>query len=208
MVKAPALSDPTRLRFSPVAIVLHWTIAALMLTNIVLAWRFNGLKAGLRWYELIQLHKSIGITVLLLTVLRLLWRLVHPPPAYPPEMKRWEKAAASAVHWGFYGLMVGLPITGWLMVSASPKNLPTLLYKKVPWPHIGAIHHLPIEQRQHLTDLFSGAHEALTYVAYVLIVLHVGAALRHQFFTRDRVLWRMLPIPALRPRDVRPQEVR
>ena len=97
MVKAPALSDPSRLRFSPVAIVLHWTIAALMLTNIVLAWKFNGLKAGLRWYELIQLHKSIGITVLLLTVLRLLWRLVHPPPAYPPEMKSWEKAAAVAV---------------------------------------------------------------------------------------------------------------
>jgi cytochrome b561 len=208
MATSPVLSDPSRLRFSPVAIGLHWTIAALMLTNIVLAWRFNGLKAGLAWFNLIQLHKSIGITVLGLTFLRLLWRVAHPPPAYPPEMKPWEKAAASAVHWGFYGLMVGLPITGWLMVSASPKNLPTLLYKTIPWPHIAAIHHLPIEQRKGLTELFTGAHEALTYVAYVLIVLHLGAALRHQFFTRDRVLWRMLPIAALRPRDARQQEVR
>jgi len=208
MAAAPDLADPSRLKFSPVAIGLHWTIALLIFANIALAWTFDDLKQGLAWFRLIQLHKSIGITVLLLSVLRLLWRLVHPPPAHPPQMKRWEKGAAGAVHWGFYGLMLGLPLTGWAMVSASPKNLPTLLFRKVPWPHIGVIHALPMEQRKPLTDALAFTHEQLANLAYVLIVLHVAAALRHQFFTRDRVLWRMLPLPALRPRELRPQEDR
>jgi cytochrome b561 len=208
MTEAPALADPNRLRFSPVAIALHWTIAALIVTNIVLAWRFDALKEGLAWFRLIQLHKSIGVTVLLLSVLRLLWRLVHPPPAYPAQMRRWEKAAASAVHWGFYGIMLGLPLTGWAMVSASPTNLPTLLFRKVRWPHIGFIHALPLAERKPLTETLAFTHEQLANLAYALIVLHVAAALRHQFFTRDRVLWRMLPLPAFRPRDLGPQEDR
>jgi cytochrome b561 len=191
--------------FSPVAIALHWAIALLIFANIALAWRFDALKEGLAWFRLIQLHKSIGITVLLLSVLRLVWRVVHPPPAYPPQMRRWERAAASTVHWGFYGLMLGLPLTGWAMVSASPTNLPTLLFRKVRWPHLGFIHDLPLDQRRPLTDALAFTHEQLANLAYVLIVLHVAAALRHQFFTRDRVLWRMLPLPALRGR---PQEDR
>ena len=207
MSKAPALSDPTRVRFSAVAIVLHWTIASLMIANIGLAWRFDGLK-GLAQFQLIQLHKSLGITVLLLTVLRLLWRLVNPPPAYPPEMKAWEKVAASATHWGFYGLMLLLPLTGWMMVSASPTGLPTLLYRTVRWPHLGFIHSLPMDQRKHLADLFNFGHEQLANVAYVLIVLHVAAALKHQFFNRDRVLWRMAPLPFLQPRQAPSKEVR
>lgn len=208
MATAPVTADPARLRFSSVAIALHWAIALLIFTNIVLAWKFGALKEGLAWFRLIQLHKSIGITVLLLSSARLLWRIVHPPPAYPAQMKRWEKAAASAVHWGFYGIMLGLPLTGWAMVSASPTNLKTLLFHKVPWPHIGFIHALPLSERKPLTDVLEGLHGQLANLAYVLIVLHVAAALRHQFFTRDRVLWRMLPLPAFRPRQLDAQEHR
>ncbi len=206
MTHAPALSDPNRLKFSPVAIFLHWTIAALIIANILLAWKFDGLK-GLAQFRLIQLHKSLGISVLIFSVLRFAWRLAHPPPAYPPELKGWERVAASTVHWGFYAFMVLMPLSGWLMVSASPTNLPTRLFNLVPWPHIGLVHGLPMDQRKPLAHQFGFVHTQLANIAYVLIVVHVAAALKHQFLDRDRVLWRMAPIPGLKPRGAGSEEV-
>lgn len=187
-------------RYAAVAIALHWTIALLIVANIVLAWDFTGMREGLGQFRLIQWHKSIGITVLVLSVLRLGWRLTHRPPPYPPQMRPWEKASASAVHWGLYGFMVLMPLSGWLMVSASPRNLPTLLFRTIPWPHIGLIHGLPLDQRKELTVLFENTHEALAWIAYALVALHVAAALKHQFVGRDDVLWRMAPLRALRAR--------
>ncbi len=103
--------------------------------------------------------------------------------------------------------MLGLPITGWIFTSASPTNLPTILYKTVHWPHIGFIHALPMGQRKAVTDTFAGAHGLLAKLAYVLIVLHVAAALKHQLFNRDVVLWRMAPLPGLKPRHIPQKEV-
>lgn len=179
-------------RYSSIAIVLHWVIAALILTNLYLGIRFQGLK-GLALFNLIQLHKSVGLTVLALSVLRLAWRLVHRPPPYPETMKGWEKAAAHTVHFGFYAIMIGMPLTGWIMVSASPTNIPTLLYKHIPWPHIAAVHNLPIETRKSVQGAADLAHLTLAWTTGALLVLHVGAALKHQFWTRDGVLFRMAP---------------
>ena len=193
-------------RYSAPAIALHWAIAALIVVNFVIGLRFDQLN-GLALFNLMQWHKSFGITVLALSLARLAWRVVHRPPPYPAHMPAWERAAASLVHWAFYVVMIGLPITGWVVVSASPTNIPTLLYGTIPWPHIGLVHDLPMAVRKRLEDQAGDIHESLAWGAAALLVLHVGAALRHQLSSRDEVLWRMAPIPLLKPRRAPVQEV-
>ncbi|MDB5439782.1 MAG: cytochrome b [Caulobacteraceae bacterium] len=180
-------------RFSVPAIVLHWTIAGLLLFNIWLGWQFDDAKGLIRFNEM-QLHKSVGITVLALSLIRLGLRLVIKPPPLPAQMPRWEKIAALTTHWAFYVVMIGLPLTGWAIVSASPTNIPTLLYKHIPWPHLGFIHDMAMPARKSAEKAFTAAHHLLGKLTYALILLHVGAALKHQFVNRDAVLWRMLPL--------------
>ena len=182
-------------RYSWVAIILHWLIALLILANILIAWKFNTMKPGLAFFQVIQLHKSIGITVLLLSVLRLVWRLMNPPPPLPAHMPAWEKFAANAVHWGFYLIMLAMPLSGWAMVSTSKYNLPTLLYGKIPWPHIGFLHTLAPGAKEAVSHWSQTTHGALAWLAYALIVLHVGAAFKHLLIDRDDVVARMIPFP-------------
>jgi cytochrome b561 len=186
-------------RYSAVAIALHWLIAALILTNIGLAWTFQNTPQGLAWFKLIQLHKSVGITVLLLSVARLGWRLVNPPPPEPAGLKPWERIASRTVHWGFYVVMLGLPLSGWVLVSASLKGLPTLLYGALPWPHLGFVHGLPVEARKVWSKDAANVHGLLAWLTYFLVVLHVGAATKHWLLDRDPVIGRMIPF--LRARD-------
>ena len=183
----------TRSTYSTVAITLHWLIAILMLTNIGLAWYFGTLK-GPEAVAPVQLHKSIGITVLLLTLIRIGWRLVNAPPPLPETMRPWEKLAARANHAVFYLLMLAMPLSGWAMVSASPliKVHPTMLYGTIPWPRYPFLPTDP-DQLHAARKLFSKTHELLAWLAYATIVLHVGAALKHQFLDRDDVLARMIP---------------
>jgi cytochrome b561 len=180
-------------RYSSVAIVLHWLIALLILGNIALAWTFQNTPQGLLWFKLIQLHKSVGITVLLLSVIRLAWRLINPPPPEPNSLKPWERIASQIVHWGFYLIMIAMPLSGWVLVSASLKSLPTVLYGVVPWPHIGAVHALPVDARKMWSSNAANTHGALAWLAYALIVLHVGAAMKHALLDRDSVIGRMIP---------------
>jgi cytochrome b561 len=199
-VSAEALPTASARRFSAPAILLHWTIAALILFNLYLGLRQDAEESVIARFEILQLHKSIGITVLALSVLRLIWRFMNPPPPYPASMKGWEKAVASLTHWSFYGLMIGLPLLGWVIVSASVRNIPTLLYQAIPWPHLPGLMELPIETRRQITEVAGGAHGLLAWIAMALIVLHVAAALKHQFVTKDGVLYRMAPLPFFRPR--------
>lgn len=182
----------TTTRYSTVAIVLHWTIAALILLNIWFGWRMSGLK-GMAQFELFQLHKSIGITVLLLSVVRLGWRLINPAPPYPATMTRLERLAASVMHWLLYGFMIILPLTGWIIVSASPYNLPTVLFETVPWPHLGFVHDLPMTVRQTIETRVGTVHEWFAWSLLSLAAFHAAAALKHHFWNRDDVLSRMLP---------------
>jgi cytochrome b561 len=188
-------------RYSTVAIVFHWAIAALIVTNVVLGLRSTALD-GLARFQLIQLHKSVGITILVLSVARLAWRLGHRPPPYPADLGRATRAAASTVHWLFYVLMIGLPLTGWLMVSASPTNIPTLLFGSLPWPHLPGVHDLPMTTRVQVADAANATHVTLTYIAYLLIALHVAAALKHHFIDKDGQLARMLPFLSPRSREI------
>jgi cytochrome b561 len=181
-------------RYNAVAMTLHWLIAALLIANILIAWYFNTLT-GLPKIAPVQLHKSIGITVLLLSLLRLIWRFVAPPPPMLRSLANWERWAANAVYVLFYVVMIGMPLSGWAMTSASRliQVYPITLYGWIHWPAIGPLTTLPPVQMKSAHEAFETTHGLLAKLAYALIVLHVAAALRHQFIKRDAVVWRMVP---------------
>ena len=110
-------------RYSPVAIALHWVIALLILSMIPMGlWMTAAIERSdsqALAYRVFQIHKSIGFLILALTVVRIVWWLTHRPPALPGGMKRWEAFAAGATHVAFYALLLALPLTGWLYVSAG-----------------------------------------------------------------------------------------
>jgi cytochrome b561 len=183
-----------RQSYSRVAIALHWIIATLLITNIGIAWYFDDLK-GTAKIEPLQWHKSVGITILILSVSRLLWRFAVKPPKLPDYVFGWEKWLAKTVHVLFYVVMIGLPLSGWAMVSASPliKVFPITLYHLVPWPTITAIANLPHDQLKQAHEVFEATHGLLGKLAYGLIALHVAGALKHQFISQDDVVARMIP---------------
>jgi len=188
------------LRYTKVAILLHWIIGLAIIGMIPLGVIMHDMKPGSpEQFALYQLHKSIGITILLLSVLRLLWRLSHPVPPLPDTMAQWEKCASHATHIAFYALMIGIPLTGWAIVSASPFNIPTMLYGVIPWPHLPILPGL--ENRKEIEHSIAEVHEVLAFGTAALIVLHVGAALRHHFILKDDVLLRMSPHPVRRQDD-------
>ena len=194
----------SRDRYSSVAILLHWLIALAILTNIGVAWYFNTLHGAAK-IEPVQLHKSIGITVLMLTTLRLGWRLAVPPPPLPSYVTGWEKWLARAVHVGFYVIMFGMPLSGWALSSASPliHVFPIVLFHTVPWPTIAPLASLPHDQMKQAHEAFTLTHDLLAKLAYGLVVLHVAGALKHQFISNDDVVARMLPfLPRRLPKEM------
>lgn len=170
-------------RYSLGAIVLHWLIAAALAFQIVFADSLEGPR-GPDLFARFQLHKSVGITILLLSVLRLGWRLGAPRPAAVPGPK-WAMTLSGLVHAGFYVVMIGAPLTGWILVSTSEIRVDTLLFGSVAWPHLPVPHWLgePSEE----------IHEILPKVGIALFVLHVAGALRHQYLLGTPILARMLP---------------
>lgn len=177
--------------YNSVAKLLHWSIALAIVGMLALGWVMGDLPNGAQKFALFQLHKSIGITILLLSLFRLVWRLLHKAPALPEPMPAWEKTAAKATHVLFYVLMLGMPLSGWVIVSASALNIPTMLYGLVPWPHLPIIPTLP--NKRDIGHLAGGAHGFMAYGMAALIALHVGAALKHHFISRDDVVLRMVP---------------
>jgi len=185
-IESTLVPEPVKVaRYSAVAILLHWTIAMLMLFQLALG-HFMGPGRTPLSFARFQLHKSVGVTILLLTVLRLLWRLVKKPPA--PSVGGWEGALAKLVHVAFYGLLLALPITGWIIVSASPTQIPTLLYGLVHWPHLPGV--APSAALSHSME---EVHEWLGWLAILAIALHVAGALKHQILDRDLTFARMVP---------------
>ncbi len=177
-------------RYTTVAILLHWLIAAAIIFQILLGWRMGWApKNSLLKFGLFQMHKSVGITILLLSLARLAWRLFHRAPHL--DQPAWEAAAAKIVHVAFYGIMIGLPLTGWMVVSASPIQIPTLLYGVVPWPHLPWIAELAAPAKHAWHEGASFSHEALVKVTYLLLALHLGAVAKHQLIDRDAVFGHM-----------------
>ncbi len=170
-------------RYSYTAITLHWLIALLLAFQIALGWALEGNNSP-ELFARYQFHKSVGITILLLSLARLTIRFLTPrPPA--SDGPAWTRVLAATVHALFYLVMILGPITGWLLVSTAKVQVPTLLFGIVPWPHlpVGRIWHEPAE----------AIHGAMAWLAIGLFLLHIAGALRHQWLLGKPELQRMIP---------------
>jgi cytochrome b561 len=188
-----------RVRYTSIAMLMHWSIALLIIANIAL-----GLSAALLPTSIltdtdarvvIDIHKSIGITVLGLAILRVLWRLTHRPPPLPGVFHGWEKATAHAAHIALYVLIFALPLSGWAHDSAwsAAASHPMYLFGLVDWPRIGFLMHFDPAFQEQLHTQLGTLHTACGYALYVVLALHILGALKHQWIDRHPVLGRMLP---------------
>lgn len=176
-------------RYDPVAVTLHWVIAISILIMIPLGFLMDDFPIALKFPAFI-FHKSLGITVLGLSIFRLIWRFMNPPPALPEGMKPAEKLLAHTAHWVLYFLIIAMPLSGWLMVSAMHKY-PTIFW----W--MGEVPFIPMPSRldpKASADVLRQAHEILAIGAAALITLHIAAALKHHFIEKDTIVRRMLPL--------------
>jgi cytochrome b561 len=180
-------------RYGAVAMILHWLVALGILALIVIGLIMTHAGLGpMTKFRLYQLHKSVGVTVLLAAALRILWQLTHRPPPLPDGMPLTERKAAAGAHLGLYVLMLFLPLTGWALVSASPLNIPTILFGLVPWPHLPVLSAL--ENKAPVEHALKLLHGRGAWLLIVLIAVHAGAVLRHHFILRDGIMQRMLPL--------------
>ena len=171
------------LRYGIVAQTLHWAIVVLLIVQVTLGMIADELPLGLEKLALLARHKSFGITILGLAVIRLAWRWIDRPPP-PRPMPRWQQLAANLNHWALYALLFAMPLSGWIMSSAS--NYP------VSWFGLAQLPDLVLPDRS-LKEQLEEVHELLATILISLALLHVAAALKHQFFDRDGLLFRMLP---------------
>jgi cytochrome b561 len=178
-------------RYGVVARSLHWAVAGAIALQFLLSQlaelaEHDGER--LRQLALLANHKSVGITILALAVLRLCWRLLSPPPELPNTMPRWQQRASSVTHWTLYGALFAMPVTGWLMSSASAYS--------VSWFGLFTLPDL-VGPDAGLEDLFEEMHEVLATVLLVTVAIHILAALKHHFLDRDDVLRRMSSVPTV-----------
>ena len=174
----------TAARYTRTAIALHWLIALLICGAFPLGLYMTGLPLSPRKLQLYSYHKWIGMVVLLLALLRLLWRLRHPPPPLVAGMPRWQALAAHGAHHALYLLALALPLSGWLMSSAL--GFPVVWFGVLPLPDL-------IGKNKELGEVLKLVHEDLGYALLGVVLAHAGAALWHQFIDRDGTLARMLP---------------
>jgi cytochrome b561 len=171
-------------RYTAVAQLLHWVIAALIVTQFALAWTAEDLPLGMHKLAVLARHKSVGMTVLMLVIVRLLWRWKHPPPALPDGMKPIERLAAKGTHVAFYVLLLAMPITGWMMSSA--KNYSVSWFGLFTWPNL-------VPQNDTAFTILRNTHDVMSWVLFVIALLHILAALKHHFWNKDDVFVRMVP---------------
>jgi cytochrome b561 len=173
-------------RYSRGAVWLHWIIAALIVANLLLGLLHEDFAKPTR-SVMMGWHKSIGLTVLALTLVRIAWRFTHRPPAFDPVLKRWEAGLARLVHILFYLLLLAIPLSGWLIVSTGMKVNPTSFF----W--LFNIGPLPVTPGEGLHDFAEEAHELLGYGMLLLLVLHVGGAVKHHLDGHRHLIGRMAP---------------
>ena len=181
----PTKNNPTQWGWP--SITLHWATVLAILALAIVGLNMDDLPTSLFKAKVYAFHKSLGLTVLMLTTLRLAWRLYAGAPALVP-MPRWQRLAAHASHVALYVLLLAMPLSGWLLHSASSKSGYPLkwfgLFKVPPIaPHDPVLKHLA-------HDL----HEGLFKVILVVVAIHVAAAFKHHFVERDDTLRRMLPL--------------
>jgi cytochrome b561 len=171
-------------RYTRVAIGLHWLIAVALVGSFSVGLYMVELPLSPQKLRIYSWHKWAGVTIFLCVVLRLGWRLWHPPPELPAAMPAWQRSLAGASHVLLYLLMFAVPLSGWLMSSA--KGFQTVWFGILPLPNL-------LEKNKELGDLLQQIHVLLNFSMAALVCVHIGAALKHHFFDRDEVLARMIP---------------
>ena len=174
----------TTYRWGALSQLFHWLIVALLITQVTLAFMADDLPAGARKLTLLARHKSVGITILMLVILRLLWRLANPTPELPPTLKPYERKLAQVTHALLYALLIAMPLSGWMMSSA--RGFPVSWFGFFQLPDL-------VPKSKPLYDALVATHATLAVVLGCVVALHVAAALKHHFWLRDDTLRRMLP---------------
>jgi cytochrome b561 len=178
--------DPVR-RYSNGAVAFHWITAALVLTQVVVGFTFaEFMNDGPAKAQLFTWHKTLGALILLLTIARLIYRETHAPPPFPPELPRWERLSAVWNHRAFYFLLIVLPLTGLIAVSGHAKTWFTPLVGGIPLPVVPGI-------SPSMGETSGDVHVVLVFTTITLLVLHVAAALKQQFFDRTRQVSGRMP---------------
>lgn len=163
---------------------LHWTMAFLIFTQFGLGWVAVSWRLSPTKLNLFVWHKSIGLLILALALIRLVWRLANPVPQLPTAIAQWERYAAHTSHWLLYFSMIGMPLSGWIINSAA--NIPFRIFWAVPLPAI-------VPASKPLEELAKLAHLSFFSLLCAVLVVHIGAALRHHFIKGNNILRRMLP---------------
>lgn len=175
-------------RYSTVAIVLHWLLALVILTLFAVGVYMTDLPFSPQRLKLYNWHKWAGVSFLALTLLRLLWRVTHRPPALPVAVTRtmpgWQNRVYHATHHLMYLLFFAVPLVGWAYSSAA--GFPIVWFGQIPLPDL-----LPVNKE--LAELIKPLHERLALALIALAGLHIAAAMKHQWVDRDGLLARMLP---------------
>ena len=170
-------------RYSPIAIALHWLLAIAILGSFSVGLYMSDLAMSPTRLKLFNWHKWAGITILALSALRLLWRLSHRPPADVP-MPAWQQRAAHLTHYLLYALFFAVPLAGWAYSSAA--GFPVVVYGVIPLPDF-----VPVDKP--LAGVLKALHHLLAFGLGFAVLVHIGAALKHQFIDRDGLLLRMWP---------------
>jgi cytochrome b561 len=179
-------------RYNRVAIALHWLIAGFIIALVPVGLLMEDLPKAIQPL-VFQMHKTFGLMVLFLSLARIGWRVMNPPPPLPATMKPFEKLAAHGLHLIFYVLIIAIPLSGWMMVSASPKNIPTMFLTLFQWPHIWFLAQMAVEQKKAIIGDLHEVHELLAFGTIGLMVLHIAAGLKHQYMDKDNEMARMMP---------------
>lgn len=172
-------------RYSATAVALHWLLALLILGSLAFGAYMTGLPVSPQRLKLYNWHKWAGITILALSMLRLAWRLTHRPPALgtiDAAMPPWQRRAYHATHGLMYALFFAVPLAGWAYSSMA--GFPVVWFGVLPLPDF-----VPVDKE--FAKVFKPVHATLAYSLLALVVLHVAAALKHQFIDRDGLLGRM-----------------
>ncbi len=172
--------------YDPVAVALHWLLAVLIVGSFFAGLYMVDLHFSPLRFRLFNWHKWAGMAVLALSVARLVWRASgHPAPALPPGVPSWQLAAYRITHLAFYALFFAVPLLGWLYTSAV--GVPVVWFGWLALPDL-----TPVDKS--LADgMFKPLHSVTSYMLAALVVLHIGAALKHQLVDRDHLLVRMWP---------------
>jgi cytochrome b561 len=180
-----AIQNTTR-RWGSVSQLLHWTIVVLIIVQVTLAALADNLPNGMHKLTLLARHKSFGITILALAILRLLWRRLNDTPELPDTLKPYERFLARFVHSALYVLLFAMPLSGWMMSSA--RGFPVSWFGFIQLPDL-------VPKNKPLYQAFLTTHQALAWALGAVVILHVAAALKHHFVLKDDTLRRMLPFP-------------